>query len=210
MAAQTNEGLIRELKEGGYLRSASVEDALRSVDRSLFVPEEHRAEAYENHALPIGFGQTISQPLTVAFLLSLLEPKAGDKILDVGMGSGWQTALLAWLTGEGGIVIGIERMQELAESAEKNIQKIHTVKKGTIKTVLGDGSKGYSAEAPYDKIIAAASGTAIPTGWKEQLKIGGRIVTPVGQQIRVLNKTGPNEFTEQNYFGFSFVPLVEQ
>lgn len=210
MTSHTNEELIHELKEGGYLKTSTIQEAFRIIDRAFFVPEEYRRVAYENHPLPIGFGQTISQPLTVAFMLSLVEPKVGEKILDIGMGSGWQAALLAFLVGEHGSVVGVERVPELAGIAEKNLEKTSGIKKGSIKVVLGDGTKGYSADAPYDKIIAAASGSAIPTLWKEQLKIGGRIVAPVGQGICVLNKTGPNEFTEQNYFGFSFVPLVEQ
>jgi len=225
--ADSNEELIKELIRGGYLKSKNLIDAFRKIDRKDFVPRELWSEAYGNYPLPIGFGQTISQPLTVAFMLELLEPRSGEKILDVGAGSGWQTALLAYTVSkpqtdadmaQGGVesgrrksagrVVAIERIHELKEMAEKNVAKYSFIEKGIAKVILGDGSIGYSEWAPYDKIIAAAAAEKIPDTWGKQLKVGGRIVAPVGSSIWALDKVSEKEFRTKEYFGFSFVPLI--
>ena len=172
--------------------------------------EDCKGEACVNAPLPIGFEQTISQPLTVAFMMELLEPKPGEKILDVGAGSGWTAALLAQLVGENGRIIGIERIPELAQMAEKNIAKYDFIKNRTVEIILADGSKGYKKEAPFDKIIAgAAAQDDVPLAWKRQLKIGGRIVAPVGNSIIAIDKTGKSKYNVKEYFGFSFVPLIK-
>lgn len=204
----SKEELINDLIREGYLKTPAIIEAFRTIDRRDFVPAEMIDMAYLNQPLPIGSGQTISQPLTVAFMLELLGPKSGGKILDIGAGSGWQTALLAYLVGEKGLVMAIERLPELAEMARQNVAKYGFIEKGTVKMVEGDGSKGYAAEAMFDKIIAAAAAEKIPEAWKEQLKIGGRIVAPVNSSIIVVDKTGADEFEQRQYFGFSFVPLI--
>ncbi|MDI6734410.1 MAG: protein-L-isoaspartate O-methyltransferase [Patescibacteria group bacterium] len=203
-----NENLVENLIKDGYLKTALIINAFKAVDRKDFVRDEDKEHAYVNYPLAIGFGQTISQPLTVAFMLELLSPKLGEKILDIGAGSGWQTALLAQIVGEQGKVIAIERIPELKIFAEKNIGKYGFIEKGIVKIIEGDGSKSYELDAPFDKIIAAATSKEIPDAWKKQLKIGGFIVAPVNQSIYVLGKTGPEEFSKKQYFGFSFVPLV--
>ncbi len=202
------ENLINSLIKDGYLKTPEIIEAFKRIDRLDFVTEEHKKEAYINSALPIGFGQTISQPLTVAFMLELLEPKQGEKILDIGAGSGWVLAILAYVAGNGKVV-GIERIPELANMAKENISKYSFAEKRTAEVILGDGSKGYEQEAPYDKIIAGASAqTGIPEVWKEQLKIGGRIVAPVENSVIAIDKIGKNKYEQKEYFGFSFVPLV--
>ncbi|MEK7086802.1 MAG: protein-L-isoaspartate(D-aspartate) O-methyltransferase [Patescibacteria group bacterium] len=208
MRSKTKENLIGELVKNGYLKTPVIIEAFQKIDRKDFIREETMAEAYGNYPLPIGRGQTISQPLTVAFMLELLEPKAGEKILDVGAGSGWQTALLAQIVGESGKIIAIERIPELKIFAEENIAKYEHLKNTQI--ILSDGSQGHELEMPYDKIVAAATANEIPLTWKEQLKIGGRIVAPVGQSIFVLDKTGQNQFSQKQFFGFSFVPLIKE
>jgi protein-L-isoaspartate(D-aspartate) O-methyltransferase len=207
----TKEDLIDELVKSGYLKDNRLLEAFLYVDRKDFVLEEDKDIAYQNTPLPIGYGQTISQPLTVAFMLELLEPKRGEKILDVGTGSGWQAALLAYLvkdeeTGEGK-VISIERIEELKNFAEKNISKYEDLKNNVV-LVKGNGALGYKKEAPYDKIIAAASGSRVPLSFKRQLKVGGRIVMPIRESIVVLDKVGNNEFKKREFFGFVFVPLL--
>jgi protein-L-isoaspartate(D-aspartate) O-methyltransferase len=204
----TKENLIKELIADGYLKTPAIIEAFNAIDRKDFVREEAKEEAYGNYPLTIGFGQTISQPLTVAFMLELLEPKTGEKILDVGAGSGWQTALLAQIVSEQGKIFAVERIPELKKFAESNISKYGFIEKGIVKILEGDGSKGLTEEAPYDKIIAAATAEEIPQAWKDQLKMGGRIVAPVGQSIIVLDKTGQNQFAQKQYFGFNFVPLI--
>ncbi len=222
------EKLINDLIKENYLKTPEIIEAFKNIDRADFVLDEYKNEAYVNAPLPIGFGQTISQPLTVAFMLELLRPKAGEKILDVGTGSGWQTAILAHITSKirqqneinnsgsliavdrSLLVVAIERISELKEMAEKNISKYNFIEKGIVKVVLGDGSKGYKKEAPYDKIIAAAASSGdVPKAWMQQLKIGGRIVAPVGNSIVVIEKVGKNKYSKKEHFGFSFVPLIE-
>ena len=151
--------LIDQLIEQEYLKSPLIIEAFRKIKRADFVPEEitkkESREWVENYnaPLPIGQGQTISQPLTVAFMLELLEPKPGDKILDIGSGSGWQTAMLCQITGEKGFVYAIEVIPELKEFGEKNVSKYNF--KNT-EFICGDGSQGLAGQAPFDKIIAAA------------------------------------------------------
>jgi len=216
------ENLINSLIKDGYLKTPSIIEAFKNIDRADFVPENCKADVYVNAPLPIGFEQTISQPLTVAFMLELLEAKPGEKILDIGAGSGWTVALLAQLVGENGKVIGIERIPELKEMAEKNVSKYDFlapyrnkisgagIKKGTAEIILADGSKGYRKQAPYDKIIAGAAAQGdIPDNWRKQLKIGGRIVAPVENSVIVIDKIAKNKYNQKEYFGFSFVPLIK-
>lgn len=211
------ENLISSLINDGYLKTPVIIEAFKNIDRVDFAPEECKNEAYINAPLSIGFGQTISQPLTVAFMLELLQPKEGDKILDVGAGSGWVSCLLGYIVGNvlrqpasgESKVIGIERIPELKEMAARNISKYNYIEKGIVEIILGDGTKGCKKEAPYDKIIAGAAAEAdIPEEWKKQLKIGGRIVAPIGHNIAVIDKISKNEYSKREYFGFSFVPLI--
>jgi len=204
--------LIDELIKDGWLKTPEIIDAFRKIKRADFMPEGMKHLAEINEALPIGSGQTISQPLTVAFMLEELRPKAGDKILDVGSGSGWTTALLANIAGVRGKVIAIELLPELKEFGEKNASKYNFVKKGIAEFICADGSKGYEKEAPFDRILcsAAVQQNEVPLAWKKQLKVGGRIVAPVRSSIWTLVKKSEKEFEEAEYPGFGFVPLREQ
>lgn len=204
------EKLIEELVRDGYLRTPAIIEAFKKIDRAKFVPEAELSHAYENRPLSLQSGQTISQPLTVAFMLELLAPKRGEKILDVGAGSGWQTALLAELVGETGRVIALERLENLREFAAANVARFGFIESGVARVVHADASKGYAPEAPYDKIIAAATTPHIPAAWREELKVGGRIVAPVREAIVVLEKTAPDEFEESKFEGFRFVPLISR
>ncbi len=172
------------------------------------MPESIKYLSELNEALPISYSQTISQPLTVAFMLEQLQPKPGDKILDVGSGSGWTTALLAHIVGSAGRVIAIERIPELKKFGKENVAKYNFIEKGIVEFICADGSKGYKKESPYDKILASASAENLPAEWKEQLKIGGRIVTPISSSIWSFTKKSVTEFEEREYPGFAFVPLV--
>ncbi len=204
----TKKQLLNELTAQGVLKDKRLAKALAKVDRADFVPPQLRDSAYENFPLPIGFGQTISQPYTVAFMLGLLDVRAGDKILEIGAGSGWQTALLCSLAGKTGKIFAVERVAELKSLAEKNVAKYPGLHRN-ITIALGDGTKGFAAAAPFDKIIAAAAAQEIPQAWKEQLKIGGRIVAPVKDNVVVLDKIGKDNFRTAEHWGFAFVPLVE-
>jgi len=207
-------GLIDNLIKEGWLKTPAIIKAFKEIKRIDFLPEEVRDMAEMDQPLPIGFGQTISQPLTVAFMLELLQPKAGDKVLDVGYGSGWTSALLAHIVSsdnKSGKVVSVEIIPEIKEFGEKNIIKYNFIKKGTVVCILEDGSKGYLKESPFNCILASASGRGdIPESWKKQLAIGGRIVAPMGESIWCLIKKNGNEFEEQEYPGFIFVPLIEK
>lgn len=202
--------LIDELIQQGYLKTPLIIEAFRKINRADFLPREMEDEAELNIPLPIGFGQTISQPLTVAFMLELLSPQPGDKILDIGSGSGWTTALLSYIASqkEEGKVYAIERIPELVEFGRENVAKYNFIKSGVAEIFYGDGSKGLKEKAPFDKIQAAAAAERIPPAWKEQLKVGGRIVSPVGGSIWLLIKKNEKKFEEYEYPGFAFVPLI--
>lgn len=200
--------LINELIKRGYLKTPRIVEAFRRIDRIDFVPERLKGEAYANAPLPIGFGQTISQPLTVAFMLELLNPEKGNKILDIGSGSGWQTALLADAVGQEGKIFAMELIPELKELGEKNVRKYNFLGKGIVDFICADGSKGLAEKAPFDRIIVAAAGKAIPPALKEQLKLGGRLVIPVSGSIWLVIKRGIDDFEEKEFPGFVFVPLI--
>ena len=205
--------LIDFLIKDGWLKTPRIIEAFRKIKRIDFLPEEIKDLAEINEAIPIGYGQTISQPLVVAFLLELLDPKPGEKILDIGSGSGWTTALLAEIvSGEQkkGKIIAMEIVAELAEFGKKNVSKHNFLKKGIVEFFTADGSEGCQKEAPFDKILASASAQKMPAAWKEQLKIGGRIVTPINSSIWLFNKKSKDEFEEKEYPGFIFVPLIEK
>lgn len=202
--------LIEKLIKQGYLKTSLIIKAFKNINREDFVSEDLKDEADINAPLPIGWGQTISQPLTVAFMLELLQPKPGDKILDIGSGSGWQTALLAYCVGDKGKVFGIERIPELVEFGKRNVSKYSFIEKGIVEFIKGDGSKGLPKQAPFDNIIVAAAADDIPEELKKQLKIGGRLVIPVKDSIWLLIKESDNKFKEQEHHGFAFVPLIEE
>ena len=203
--------LIESLITEGWLKTPRIIEAFRKIKRADSLPEKIKDLAELNEALAIGYGQTISQPLVVAFMLELLQPEAGEKILDIGTGSGWTTALLAQIVSQKpqGKIIAIEIIPELKEFGEKNVAKYNFIEKGIAEFVCADGSKGYKQEVPYDKILASASAEKLPSAWKEQLKIGGKIVTPIGSSIWLFEKISESEFKETEYPGFAFVPLIE-
>lgn len=203
----SKESLIKSLISDGYLKTPRIIDAFRVIDRVNFVLPRYRHEAYGNYPLPLKDGQTISQPLTVAFMLEVLEPKEGEKILDIGSGSGWTTALLAKIVGRKGQVIGIERIPSLCEFGQKNLGKYFDESRAKI--ICGDGTRGYAEEAPYDKIlVGAAASKDIPQAWKDQLKTGGRIVVPLDNSVWLFIKKGKNEWERKEFPGFVFVPLI--
>jgi len=213
--------LIDYLVKEGWLKTPRIIKAFKKIKRADFMftrrslPQagvgrsgQVKRLAELNEAIPIGFSQTISQPLTVAFMFEQLEPKPGDSILDIGSGSGWTTALLAEIVGSKGKVTAIEIIPELKEFGEKNTAKYNFVKKGTAQFICADGAKGYKSRAPFDKILVSAAARKVPSAWKEQLKIKGRIVCPIESSILTIIKKSERDFEQTEHPGFAFVPLV--
>jgi len=197
--------LVNMLIFAGALKTPTLIEAFRAVDRADFMPDEFRSEAYLDTALPIGSGQTISQPYTVAFMFELLNPQAGEKVMDVGSGSGWTTALLARIVGGKGNVFGVEIIPELVEMGRHNLSKYAFPHASISKA---GKELGLPDEAPFDRILVSASAVEFPKKLVEQLKIGGTLVLPIRTAIwRVLKKT-KDELDIQKHEGFAFVPLV--
>ncbi|MDP3997865.1 MAG: protein-L-isoaspartate O-methyltransferase [Candidatus Curtissbacteria bacterium] len=216
----TLDQLLAELKDEGFLKNPDHAAAMTAIDRADFVPPALVSQAYLNIPLPIGHGQTISQPATVAFMIKLLDPQPGDKILDIGSGSGWQTAILAYLVNRPNNnakqpkIIALELIPELCQQSKINLNKYDFLKNGAVTVRCQNATKGFPPYAPYDKIIAAASIVAhktplesIPPAWLDQLKPGGVIVTPINHSIYKFTKKSGGAFTEKEYSGFVFVPF---
>ncbi len=201
--------LVNNLIREGYLKSDLIIDVLEHIDRIEFVPRELELLVDADVALPIGYGQTIPKPFVVALILELLDPQPGQKILDVGSGSGWTTALLARAIGDTGKVISVERMKSLSDFAKKNTDKYGFVRKGTAEFFHGDITVGFSPEAPYDRILVSPSVLdEIPKTLKNQLKIGGKMVVPIGNSIIYLERESETDFFREEFPGFDFVPFI--
>lgn len=197
--------LAEELKTKGIINTQILE-AIKKVPRHLFMESTFINFAYKDQAFPIGAGQTISQPYTVAFQSQLLQIEKKDKVLEIGTGSGYQAAILMEL---GAKVFTIERQKELYSKAQNFLPKIGYQPA----FFFGDGYKGLPNFAPFDKILVTAGAPSVPEELKSQLKIGGRLVIPVGnekrQEMNVYTRLSENEFKCEKHGGFVFVPLLK-
>lgn len=205
------EELIEELKIKGVLKTAAIEQALRAVDRADFVPAELRRSAYFDEALPTAFGQTISQPLVVVFTLEKLAASPGQNVMDIGAGSGWQSALLAHLVGETGHVHAIELRDELCRFGEANLTKYPAlVRRVTFycQNAAGGLPKIAGKISGFDRVVSAAAVESVPPAWREQLKVGGRLMYPRGYALMVEEKLSATRWFKQEYPGFIFVPFI--
>ncbi|HBK82727.1 MAG TPA: protein-L-isoaspartate O-methyltransferase, partial [Flavobacterium sp.] len=180
--------------------------AIKTIPRHLFLNSSFEDYAYQDKAFPIGADQTISQPYTVAFQSQLLNLKKDDKILEIGTGSGYQTAILCAM---GAVVYTIERQTELFKKSSLLLPKLGFRPR---KMIFGDGYKGFQDEAPYDGIIVTAGAPVIPKPLMSQLKIGGRLVIPVGEREQIMTlliRINETQFEKQEFGDFKFVPLLE-
>ncbi len=195
--------LVEALRQRGII-DQRVLAAMAKVERHLFVDEPFVSRAYEDCALPICCSQTISQPYTVAFMTQCLNVNEGEKILEVGTGSGYQAAILVEL---GARVFSIERIGELLEKARKLLDRLGY----RVATKVGDGTVGWSEFAPYDGVIVTAGAPSIPDPLVKQLSEGGRLVIPIGdleiQRLHVIRRSG-DRFDTKEIYGFKFVPLI--
>ena len=194
--------------ETGLARmSAAVRDAMGKAERHRLVSHDQRGVAYRNHPLPIGNGQTISQPYIVALSTDLLGLKGGESVLDIGTGSGYQAAVLAEIASK---VYSIEIIPSLAEGARKRLEELRY---GNIEIKVGDGYQGWPEKAPFDAIVVAAAAPQIPQSLVEQLRPGGRMVIPVGgsgeiQYLKLVTRRADGGFDEKRVLPVRFVPLV--
>ena len=186
------------------VRDALVLAALRKIPRHAFVPEELRSLAYEDEPLPIGEGQTISQPYLVAAMTEALELKGGERVLEIGTGSGYQTAVLAEIAAE---VFTIEIVEPLARRARESLDARGYA---NIRFRIGDGTHGWPELAPFDGICVTAAPAEMPPELRDQLAVGGRMIVPVGveKQTLILVRRGESGFRDSGLFGVRFVPLV--
>lgn len=204
---QKLDDLIINMKKIGFLNENKIELAIRKNPRHEFVPISLKEKAYEDAPLSIMRDQTISQPSVVSRMTEWLDVREGQKILEIGSGSGWQTAILSYLVGHGK-VYSIERHSELVEFARKNLDKLGIK---NVKVILGDGSLGLTEESPFDRIIITAACKKVPELLLEQLSNDGLLIAPVGefQQSMILLKKTPNGVVEiKKQPGYVFVPLL--
>jgi protein-L-isoaspartate(D-aspartate) O-methyltransferase len=200
------ERMVERLREHYHIRDERVLEVMNAVPRHLFVLDALRGKAYGDHALPIDANQTISQPFIVARMTELAEVEENSRVLEIGAGSGYQTAVLACLAG---LVFAIERIPELVRIAQSRMKQLGI---NNVSVQCFDGTLGWSGQAPYDAIVVAAGGPEIPTPLLEQLKIGGRLVIPIGSSrenqklIRVI-KTEEG-YKQEDQGACAFVPLI--
>jgi len=205
-AAEREAMVERQLRRRG-ITEPDILDAFRAVPREEFVGEKYEHLAYGDHPLPIEAGQTISQPYIVALTIQAAEIKPGNKVLEVGAGSGYAAAVISRIAGK---VIGMERHHDLVDVARDRLKRLGY---DNVEIVEGDGTRGCPDEAPFDAIVAAASGSHVPKAFLEQLADGGRIVMPVGepgwvQELIKVTKQDDGTLMQQKLGGVRFVPLI--
>lgn len=201
------DALILLMRASGILTSKRVEDAVRENPRHLFLSEELQPHAYLDRALPTKEGQTISQPSTVVQMTELLDVERGQKILEIGTGSGWQAAILSTLAGPKGDVYSVESRESLVKLSKENLRRLGRM---NVHVKQGDGSLGFPGAAPYDRVIVTAAAPDVPHSLIHQLKNGGKMVIPVGktmQELRVIEKKDGVVTTRKEGL-YLFVPLV--
>ncbi|MDD5162737.1 MAG: protein-L-isoaspartate(D-aspartate) O-methyltransferase [Candidatus ainarchaeum sp.] len=206
--SEKRKSLVQGMVSEGALKSREIERAFLSVKREIFFPESLGKFAYEDNAFPIGRGQTISQPSTIAVMLEMLDLHRGMKVLEIGAGSAYVLALLSKIVGLEGKVFGIEILPELKALAEKNLK---SAKCGNIELLLGNGCEGWPEKSPFDRILISAACSEIPKALESQLRENGKIVVPLGekfsQEIVLMQKQKGFLEEKERKCCFVFVPL---
>ena len=205
--SELRDRMVRRQIEARGIRDPAILSAFREVPREAFVAPDFARQAYDDHPLPIEAGQTISQPYIVALMIEAAGIGPDDKVLEVGAGSGYAAAVMSRIARE---VVGIERQHELVEVARNRLERLGY---GNVTVVEGDGTRGCPEEAPFDAILAAASGSHVPKPLVDQLADGGRLVMPVGdpswvQELVKVTKRADGTTTQENLGGVRFVPLI--
>lgn len=208
MTNDDNARLVDFLEREGVLKTKRIIEAFTNVPRHMFVLEENMDNAYADYPLPLMKGATISQPSTVAFMLEYLNLQPGEKVLEIGTGSGWNAALMGYCIGKKGNVISLEIEKALAEFAERNISKTGV---SNVTVLCKDGSGGYSEKAPYSRIVYTVAVDEVPVNVLEQLKIGGILLAPIGidnvQVLTMMEKADKKRFKKKYLGYFQFVPM---
>ena len=200
----TYNDLINHLIMSKALYSTNIIEAFKNTDRINFVANKNIPNVYGDYPLEIGYYQTISQPSTVAMMMEMLEPKKGDKVLDIGSGSGWTTAILANIVGVSGSVIGIERVEQLVEFGNRNLKKF----KFKNAKIIQAGDKLGIPNETFDRILVSAAAENFPYELIKQLKTNGKLVIPVQNSIFEITKKEDGMIEEIEHYGFRFVPLI--
>ncbi len=212
MEENTNEDLIKHLEKNTEVLNSVLKDALRSIDRKDFIDEDYQIEAYYDYPLPIGFGQTISQPTIVVMMVSLLNPQKGERVLDVGCGSGWTTAILGYLVGDSGEVVAIDIIEELVELTRNRLASYQDKSPNVVVFHSSEENAIYSDK--FDKILVNASFSSedkIPQKMKGSLREGGKMVAPVKNDLVVFVKKEKQFIKEKTYLNMvSFVPYINE
>jgi len=203
--------LVDDLVEANILKTTEIIHAFKTVDRANFLPKDMAENSEENVPIPIGEGQTNSQPMTVALMLELVNPRPGEEALDVGFGSGWTTALLAKLVGDTGKVVAIEILPAIFAQGQENVQKVNL--DGRVEFLQGSYDEFVKENKIFDCIMVSAAAPSVPANLKASLKDGGRLVIPVesgatGDHVLVKVTREGDNFVKEEFSGFQFVPLV--
>lgn len=211
MMQNEREELVEKLLNNGHIQTGKVKKAMLHVPREEFMPPEIRDYAYLDRPLPIGKGQTISAPHMVAIIAEKLDLDEGMNILEIGTGFGYNAAVVSQIIGSSGHVYTLERIPSLAQKAKENLEK--TGYKDQVTVIIGDGTLGYPEKAPFDRIYGTASAPKIPEPLKNQLKIGGKLIIPLGsnnyfQELVSIQRVSEDKFESSNLGGVAFVPMI--
>ncbi len=203
--------LVERLQSSGYIKTDKVKKAMETVPREEFIPEQVKQYAYVDQPLPIGEGQTISAPHMVAIICEELQIDEGMNILEIGTGFGYNAAVVAEIVGKNGHVYSIERLPALADTARDNLRR--TGYSDRVSVIVADGTTGFEEEAPFDRIYVTAGAPDIPEPLKKQLKVGGKLLAPVGQsdytqELFCVEKKVEGKYKVRSLGGVAFVPLI--